>query len=62
MKLNITRTLKPILLGVMLGLAFETILVLMVIAYSEEIEKIGPFPKKEQKPKQLLIIARRSIH
>jgi len=38
----------------MLGLAFETILVLIVSAHSEEIEKFGAFPKKNDKPIQLL--------
>lgn len=48
---------KAFLAGcVMLGSALETILILMVIIYSDEIEKIGTFPKKKEKslPKPLL--------
>ena len=39
---------------VMLGSALENLLILMVSAHSEEIEKLGAYPKKKDKPKPLL--------
>jgi hypothetical protein len=39
---------------VMLGSALENLLILMISAHSEEIEKIETYPKKQNQPKPLL--------
>lgn len=48
-------TAKAYLAGcVMIGSALETVLILMISCYSEEVEKTGKFPSLKGKPKPLL--------